>query len=264
MSCKNGALAHGRRLALFAAMQARAWCVLSILGAACSASVEAPCGACQEAEEQQLPSADASEVSGDAGKAPGDSEEVPGDSSGGVPGDPAGPGSDPDTPGDPEAPVALFAINDLNDYDDPNITSFTSGCTGPSFNSFVAAVEDEFPNEEPKLVVSGWSCGATYALIRGFEHADVVRGILHINQASTGYATYLEQAFERGGSTRIPVFLVHDFGFDAGGALTVQWLEEHGYQEGVDLRVMNRPGTGHDPNLTNEEKEEIANWMRSL
>jgi len=161
--------------------------------------------------------------------------------------------------------IGLFAINEGNFNADTDIVSIFYPCNNPSFNDFISMVEAEPTINTSRLFVSGWSCGATYALIRGYEHSDVFRGIVHIHQASIPpYQEYLEQAFEGGGSVRVPVYIVHDFASDAGGHYLKEWLLGKGYTEGVDLFVMNRPGTGHDGHLTDDEKRIIKEWIKSL
>lgn len=177
------------------------------------------------------------------------------------------PGDTGDTGGDDDAQIALFAINEGNfngqSYVDQGIWSIMTDCSNPSFDAYMSTVDDYPELANAKHFVTGWSCGATYALIRGFEHSDVFSGIVHLNQASVpGYQDYLEQAFAAGGNVRVPVYVIHDFSYDAGGEYTIQWLESKGYEEGVDLFVMDRPGTGHEPYLTDEQKQILADWFR--
>ena len=189
-----------------------------------------------------------------------------GSTSGGNSGDDsAGDTTGADT-GGPDGPIALFAINEGNFNGDmaQGIWSIMTGCNGPSFDAYMATVAKYTELNDAKHFVTGWSCGATYALLRGYEHADVFKGIVHINQASTPYVDALEDAFAKGGETRVPVFIIHDFSYDAGGTLTIQWLESKGYQMGVDLFVMDRPGTGHEPYLTDDEKDVLAQWFEDL
>lgn len=198
----------------------------------------------------------------DGGDGGGDEGDTGDDSGGGDEGD-TGDGGDDGGAGSDQ--IALFAINEgnFNGDTDAGIWSIMTGCQSPSFDAYMAKVA-EFPElSDAKHFVTGWSCGATYALIRGYEHADVFSGIVHINQASVpGYEQYLEEAFQKGGETRIPVYIIHDFSYDAGGTYTIQWLKSKGYEEGVDLFVMDRPGTGHEPYLTDEQKRTLEEWFR--
>jgi hypothetical protein len=190
------------------------------------------------------------------------------DTGGGDGGDDTGDAGDTgDTGGEHDGEIALFAINEGNfngqSYVDQGIWSIMTDCSNPSFDAYMNTVDDYPELANAKHFVTGWSCGATYALIRGFEHSDVFSGIVHLNQASVpGYEDYLEQAFAAGGNVRVPVYVIHDFSYDAGGAYTIQWLESKGYEEGVDLFVMDRPGTGHEPYLTDEQKQILADWFR--
>jgi hypothetical protein len=182
-------------------------------------------------------------------------------------GDAGDTGDTGDAGGGDDTQVALFAINEGNfngqSYVDEGIWSIMTDCSSPSFDAYMNTVADYPELASAKHFVTGWSCGATYALIRGYEHSDVFSGIVHLNQASVpGYEQYLEEAFAKGGNVRVPVYVIHDFSYDAGGAYTIQWLESKGYEEGVDLFVMDRPGTGHEPYLTDEQKQILADWFR--
>jgi hypothetical protein len=196
---------------------------------------------------------------------PGDDSDTGSDETG----EDTGSGDDGSDDGDPEPEddiIALFAINEgnFNGDVDQGIWSIMTGCANVSFDAYMAKV-NEYPElDDAKHFVTGWSCGATYALIRGYEHADVFKGIVHLNQASTPYVSQLDAAFANGGNVRVPVFLIHDFSYDAGGQLTIQWLESKGYQEGVDLFIMDRPGTGHEPYLTDDEKDILAEWFQEI
>jgi len=129
----------------------------------------------------------------------------------------------------------------------------------PQLDDFLARVDADPSVDKNYLFASGFSYGASMSLRHGWIGSDRIAGIIHISQYSNpdNFQDAIVQA-----SRRVPIYIIHDDVYCAGGQILRDYLVSVGYEEGVNLFYLDFRG-GHDiPSAT--EMEAVLEWMKTM
>jgi predicted esterase len=164
-----------------------------------------------------------------------------------------------------EGKVGVFNVNTQILYEnDPDFVVHTYPSNSPddapaSTADFFAKVESDPSVDENFLFASGFSYGATMSLIHGYMSSDKLAGIIHLSQHSN--PSYFEDEFYSA-ERRIPVYIIHDDSYGAGGQVLRKYLLDAGYQDDVDLFYLDFKGGHSAP--TPAEMETVLDWMKTM
>jgi hypothetical protein len=161
--------------------------------------------------------------------------------------------------------VGVFDVNtDVLYRGDPDFVVHTYPSNSPDDSpaataDFFAKVEADPSVDKNFLFASGFSYGATMSLIHGYMSSDRLAGIIHISQYSA--PDHFHDEFYSA-TRRIPVYIIHDDSYDAGGQYLRHFLLDAGYQDGVDLFYLDFVG-GHDAPPP-EQWQTVLEWMKTM